>query len=73
MVLVGFSISNLKFGLKAELSRSKVTLTVYCESRDGCDCTTGKVCYKTYLVKRVRVSNNDSLEWTFLQICLSMS
>ena len=39
MVLVGFSISNFKFGLKAELSRSKVTLTVYCESRDGCDCT----------------------------------
>ena len=39
MVLVGFSISNFKFGLKAELSRSKVTLSVYCESRDGCDCT----------------------------------
>ena len=71
MVLVGFSISNFKFGLKAELSRSKVTLTVYCESRDGCDCTYRKSVL--YLVKRVRVSNNDSLEWTFLQICLSMS
>ena len=71
-MLVDFSISNFKFGLKAELSRCKVTLTVV-KAVTVVIARTRKVCYKTYLVKRVRVSNNDSLEWTFLQICLSMS